>query len=323
MITAKNYAAQACKGISYNANLLDGIGEYKAAKYHRLLEDEIRSSVHFAIEDNGSIFNDGFKGIKGQNIRLPFKSITIEYFANKCSVPGLDQAKKRVILAQEVSTEYVEKKYPEFLASESSDICIVIVCAYESDSGQWIVTPVMGIIDTHWESYTNNIKKSGASKIFDDEIIKQRKGIQHHEAGVFYAPINSIYDVYRNPKASEEENMMNFSFDCSTECCAMLEFIEALSCANVSHSIYQKECKSINAKREKKGKVPIWETKILTIDTKQESKSGTTKTGGHASPRQHLRRGHIRRLPNKNIWVNSCVVGDKANGVIEKQYRVK
>ena len=37
---------------------------------------------------------------------------------------------------------------------------------------------------------------------------------------------------------------------------------------------------------------------------------------------QHLRRGHIRRLPGGNIWVNSHLVDDPTKGRIEKQYRV-
>lgn len=52
--------------------------------------------------------------------------------------------------------------------------------------------------------------------------------------------------------------------------------------------------------------------------------SGRDMASSHASPRQHLRRGHIRRHPTAgNLWVNSCVVGDPSNGVINKSYAVK
>jgi hypothetical protein len=44
--------------------------------------------------------------------------------------------------------------------------------------------------------------------------------------------------------------------------------------------------------------------------------------GTHASPRVHLRRGHIRRLPGKNIWVNATIVGNSDLGVVIKDYSV-
>jgi hypothetical protein len=101
------------------------------------------------------------------------------------------------------------------------------------------------------------------------------------------------------------------------------EFLEALSCKNITTATHQKEDKVHNYRRIKKGKLPFYETKILVIDTKEKLASQQqTRTGTHASPRQHLRRGHIRRLPSGNYWVNSCVVGDAEKGTIHKQYAV-
>lgn len=103
-----------------------------------------------------------------------------------------------------------------------------------------------------------------------------------------------------------------------------LELCEALSCKNVVTEPLEPVDTSKNARRIKNGKLPIYETKILTIKA-PEVVSGKTSNGGgtHASPRQHLRRGHIRRLPDCNIWVNSCVVGSVENGIIEKSYNIK
>ena len=36
-------------------------------------------------------------------------------------------------------------------------------------------------------------------------------------------------------------------------------------------------------------------------------------------PREHLRRGHVRRLPDgRKTWVQACVVGSRALGVVRK-----
>lgn len=102
-----------------------------------------------------------------------------------------------------------------------------------------------------------------------------------------------------------------------------VSFICALSCKNTKiedSPIQQSSVK--NSIRKSKGKLPFFTHKILTIDGVGSSKK-TPNGGSHASPRVHLRRGHIRRLENKNVWVNSCVVGDKSKGLVSKDYAVQ
>lgn len=101
----------------------------------------------------------------------------------------------------------------------------------------------------------------------------------------------------------------------------------ALSCSNtrIDDSPFPPS-KTKNALRCSKKQLPLFEFKILTVDTGKnysQQKSNGPTIGKHASPRVHLRRGHIRKLPDKNVWVNSCVVGDKKNGMIQKDYLIK
>ncbi len=131
-------------------------------------------------------------------------------------------------------------------------------------------------------------------------------------------------------KKSSDPVYLNRSFDsehddhkyAATFCmCVYNDFLTALSCRNIEQTIIQKCDKALNARRINKGKLPLYEERILTI--KVNAKQGTgTRTGTHQSPRQHLRRGHIRRLESGNIWVNACVVGNSEKGVIKKSYNV-
>ena len=76
-----------------------------------------------------------------------------------------------------------------------------------------------------------------------------------------------------------------------------------------------------NERRAKAGKAPLFETKFMVLkatEPKNNAKSG--KKSDRNSPRQHLRRGHIRRTGSVKIWVNSCLVGKR--GFITKQYGV-
>lgn len=104
----------------------------------------------------------------------------------------------------------------------------------------------------------------------------------------------------------------------------LLEFVEALSCSNVVIDTLDRPCVSKNIKRVKKGKLPFYEVKILTIKASTNVGIDTINAGFHTSPRQHLRRGHIRKHPTAGkIWVNSCVVGSATNGVLHKIYQLK
>lgn len=76
-----------------------------------------------------------------------------------------------------------------------------------------------------------------------------------------------------------------------------------------------------NRRKIAQGKVPIYEWRTVTIEPtkpRQESQGGT-----HASPRQHDRRGHLRRLASgKTVWVRHCKVGHPNKGVIYHDYKV-
>ncbi len=98
-----------------------------------------------------------------------------------------------------------------------------------------------------------------------------------------------------------------------------------MACSNIETRDVQPEQPAFAAKlRKERGLPPLHSYKILTIrpdelKTKSESQGGT-----HASPRVHLRRGHIRKLPDgRTVWVQSCTVGDKTRGIVEKDYRVE
>lgn len=103
----------------------------------------------------------------------------------------------------------------------------------------------------------------------------------------------------------------------------ILELLEALSCRNVYTELLEPVSDKANKLRIKQGKLPLYKTKILVVDSKPKEIDTTYYGGSHASPRQHLRRGHIRRYDNYSIWINNCIVGKAENGVISKSYEVK
>jgi hypothetical protein len=77
-----------------------------------------------------------------------------------------------------------------------------------------------------------------------------------------------------------------------------------------------------NRRKIAQGKVPTYDWTMVYIEPskpRSESKGGT-----HASPRQHDRRGHLRRLRSgKNVWVRPCKVGDPTKGVVWHGYAIR
>lgn len=98
---------------------------------------------------------------------------------------------------------------------------------------------------------------------------------------------------------------------------ALLCFLNILQCQNVQ----AERSEPRHTGRKIKAALPFDAYHILTIDAPGNSGESVV-TGGHRSPREHLRRGHIRRLSDgRRIWVNATVVAAGRNaGVVMKDY---
>lgn len=153
--------------------------------------------------------------------------------------------------------------------------------------------------------------------------------------GAFYSPEHRMWmpngftlmmkddgmtKVFSNFSYTEDVSKDDAYNDVYGETSSVVMLMCALSCSNVSiEKVAAPD--AVNKKRIKCGKKPIRDHHILVLGSKSQ---GERSLGGtHASPRVHLRRGHIRRLEQKNIWVNACVVGNKKLGTVTKDYMVK
>lgn len=109
--------------------------------------------------------------------------------------------------------------------------------------------------------------------------------------------------------------------DCLYEARALLGFINALSCANV----HIERSGPKRTGKKVKSALPFDTYHVLTIDVGRRGNEDPCAGGrDHRSPREHLRRGHIRRLADgRRIWVNATVVGARNGvGVVTKDYKI-
>jgi hypothetical protein len=102
---------------------------------------------------------------------------------------------------------------------------------------------------------------------------------------------------------------------------AALNLFAVLACSNVGMETHEPSAK-LNKKRAKAGAYPIYSHKTLVVKLSRPAQEAVPGGGTHASPRVHLRRGHIRVIgEGRSVWVQSCVVGSK-HGVVDKDYRI-
>jgi hypothetical protein len=102
---------------------------------------------------------------------------------------------------------------------------------------------------------------------------------------------------------------------------ALLSMLNALGCSNVH--IERSEPKK--AGKKVKAALPFDAYHVLTIDVPGRAGERGGPTGPHRAPREHLRRGHIRRLAGgRRTWVNATVVASgRGVGVIQKDYAIR
>tara|TARA_Y100000310_G_scaffold328739_1_gene397350 strand:- start:3451 stop:4344 length:894 start_codon:yes stop_codon:yes gene_type:complete len=291
-----NYAAEFAQDLK--KALLTG--RVKDSVGLRRIANGVTDAEHFIMPDSGRILEDNLKGIAGSKIRLPYPNITLEYYAPQDDIkPGQYSVPKRVLWASE-TTEGIQ-----CVAGGKGQI-----------STFWEPHPVGCIVPYEW-SDTSNINllvghDTGKIQIAMTPFIitsEHKEMINNHA-------LRKGIGVMDMVKLSIE--------DICDEVTALLELIEALTCSNVHAASPSKTKTGMNRQWCRKNKIPFFKTKVLVIDTNKQAPGAGKPTGGHASPRQHLRRGHIRRHPSAgNIWINSTVVGSPTDGHTDKLYKVK
>lgn len=179
----------------------------------------------------------------------------------------------------------------------------------------------------------NGETRSGKSIVFarerDDTIIVS--SVAWFDDAGMWAPMPEIaipcWDYWG--EGTTEDGWQTFTFymsdsrfpasDYQDEMCVLLSFLNALACSNVTVDRLN------SVKRKLKPAIPFDEYHILTVDCPKRGLSSRGGLSGESrSPREHLRRGHIRRLEDgRKLWVNATVVNPGVGGKITKAYSVR
>ena len=200
------------------------------------------------------------------------------------------------------------------------DTAVAIIPVYFiAASGRWVIPP-LGLVIPSKKAEANKAYASNTTEMYGGKLPKSVKPLplEAHTTDLLPEQASEI-----EQSGGLQQVFATAQQDCHDECIAIMGLVEVLSCANV-HTETLPAPKFLNTKRLSRGKVPFYEFKVLTLDLEEARKSHSSDPQGtHSSPRIHLRRGHIRRLPDRSIFVRAAIVGDKSRGAVMKEYAIK
>ena len=288
-----NYLRQASKKILADIPYLERKFPEYANKVQGVLREAARSKK-FVLPNGGRILDTDLRALP-DIIRLPFPSIVLEYEVSaSCGVSeqvfgkeNTTSAPKRIAYAQ-----------------ESDDGWIDVVVIVGTRDGTWTMLPYVASVhrkeDGVWACIDPYIASKTDAK-HDDRLISVM-----HKLGEVANKIDQ-WELRARVDTMDEVN-------------SVLSLVEALSCINVASSPLP--IRKANKSATKRGAIPFDEYHVLTIKQNSGLKNDAACTRGR-SPREHLRRGHIRRIgEGRCVWVNSCVVGSASGGKITKDYKI-
>lgn len=296
-----NYTQEAIPQLQKSVKKYSLVLPKLSAETERLISI-MNKAQKFVLPEHGKIMNDGLKGIP-RDLKLPYPTILLEYSSKsylknreeKDFLWGKDtfDAEKRIVVVVEKTNGTIEI-YPIYHTTGSS-------------ADGWGVSP--------WKARL--IKSETPSRIVDIkqgfEVYANFKLEVGAVAGKWFSEDIVQGNVESFKKAYNET---------SNEVYAVFELLEALSCSNVSTRKFQN--KTVNKNKKEPYKDYIYHA--LAVDTNIDvfiNNGETRENLNSRSPREHLRRGHIRNYSSgKKIWINSMIVNPGVGGKVFKDYLV-
>lgn len=160
-----------------------------------------------------------------------------------------------------------------------------------------VVTPWWTVLPIHFGTHIVDLEgPNGAMQSYGDISPKAR---------TFFSRTGEIGSI-DNFIAISVRNYYRFMNMCQ---CSNVEFAPAEGCER--------------GEMKKRRSLGFDEYKVMMVSSHIRAKA-EARGGSHASPREHLRRGHIRRIDDeRRVWVNATVVCPGSSGKIEKDYAIK
>jgi hypothetical protein len=288
-----NFAANCVKELLEAANYYDSrppqdvaaVGLTGVAEEFRGVASDIERCQHFQLPANGVVFDDALRGLIGRPLHLPYPEITLEF------------------------------ETPEALAEGRAGK--VLMACFERETGIYTL-PCTASPEVGWSP-----SSVGIWAPFEQPSLSCTGS--EREITCECATWIAMPNLYRTQAPNVKRDLGHALEDRIPAFLSVLfEFVECISCSNITATPIQVANPRINADRARRGKIPLLTTSILTLRPSGPRKQGTAHGGHHESPRQHLVRGHVRGTPSGGTtWIPSFARGDASLGKVTKSYVIK
>ncbi len=329
-----NYCAHAIEDMRELEAILRGAAPESARVFRRLI-DMLQHSVKFILPNCCDLIDPNeLRQAHLDLTRLPFPCVAFEAPWEK--EDGIEQlgefqqtpATKRIALCWEASPEY------ELLPGLNSILdafpeggVFVLPIYWGPEYRRWTVA--LGGSFVPYENTIQDMKLEEslpASRIAHAATIEA--GLTKAKAKQFRAePFYLLPEFYEKTLAEydgdREKAYAQIILDSRDEVQTVVQACSVINCANVTTAEISAPA-ALNKKRQEKGKQPFFSYKVLQLSDERREVGNGGAGGNHASPRMHLRRGHLRRLERKVVWVRPAMVNAGSNtGVVLKDYAVQ
>jgi hypothetical protein len=273
----------------------------------------IMKAQHFVLPDGGMLLDDGCRGLEGETLHLPYPVITLAFAFDWSATPDRLLVVKESTLREATNgfglharTRHVDEVSDGHYPMDATGLWLRQAMNADDAPEHFGLLPVSFFIFDPWQTTADNCDLVGIRGCY-----------------VFANP--AVAHWVTQPENADAWETAQVQSTSSGR--AVLEFLEALTCRNVAPRPITAPPSGVGGHHSGDRRKPIFETKILTLDVPgHATQDAATPGAGHdrASPRAHLRRGHIRRLEGGNIWINKTIVGIRqATGWIEKAYDLR
>lgn len=320
MIERLNYSTHAIEDLSKTLSTID---DDITKHVTELLLDRLKKSVKFILPDHGIYFD--LKSIDQKYmdlLHLPFNIIAAEYRSPCINLDNESvRSSKSIALAIELHKDPEFSKIAQMEKPREILPSALIWPIYYVDLLDLWIANYCGLALNYDQQVISCAGEDDRDELALAE--KYQMKLANNYLELYKVPIGRPYFDIKE-RMSEKEFHMVCMRDAGSEMQSILQLCSILNCSNIQQSTIPAP-PALNKKRAKKGKLPLYEYRVLQVKGDHPHKPGT---GSHSSPRMHVRRGHPRHYRNpdntvrKVVWIESTVVGRQDNGIVDKDYKV-
>lgn len=299
-----NYTTQCIESMTSMKNGYQG-----DIKFIDMICNDLRDAVKFMMPHGGQVIDQ--LDLTENNpltkaFGLPFEKIVIEYSIAQSPNYELQEISvpKRLVYCEAMQLSDILLKigirsFPQLPKPTRDKKAIYILpLNYLEESGKWFPN-IAAIVLTE------------GLILYRSEKIFEAKGIVYVPAGKDQARIWSEAGYTYADAINDGSDDLKCFF----------QLMYLLDCSNVVVQTNDAP-KHLNKKRLKKGKIPFFDYRVLTIrNTKKMRETKTDVVGNRKSPTPHLRRGHLRHYPNFTRFIQNMSIGGKGK-MINKDYKL-